>query len=56
MRSDLHVRLATVSDIPVLVSYRRSMFESMGIADETALTLMCDAMSRYLSQAIPSGE
>jgi GNAT superfamily N-acetyltransferase len=56
MRPDLFVRTATAADIPVLVSYRRSMFESMGISDAAALTLMCDAMSRYLNQAIPAGE
>lgn len=56
MSSAFDVRPATVDDIPILVSYRRSMFESMGIADETALSAMCEVMSRYLHQALPGGE
>jgi GNAT superfamily N-acetyltransferase len=50
------VRPATIADIPILVSYRRAMFESMGIVDQNALSAMCAAMSRYLSQALPGGE
>ena len=55
MDASYHVRLATAHDIPVLVAYRRSMFESMGVGNAGALTTMCEAMSRYLAQAIPAG-
>lgn len=55
MNSAYHVRPATTDDIPILVSYRRSMFESMGVGDETALASMCEAMSRYLREAMPGG-
>jgi len=56
MSSTYAVRVATVDDIPLLVAYRRAMFESMGMQDKPALSAMCEAMSLYLLAALPSGE
>lgn len=55
MSTPFHVRQATLDDIPVLVAYRRAMFESMGAQDEARLTAMCEAMRSYLCEALVSG-
>ena len=50
------IRQATVDDIPSLVRLRRTMFESMGYDDPERLAAADDAVSAYLTEAIPKGE
>lgn len=50
------VRPAVIEDIPHLVAYRRAMFQSMGIVDQATLDSMCQAMTRYLTRAMPGGD
>jgi GNAT superfamily N-acetyltransferase len=55
MSTPYYVRQATLDDIPILVAYRRAMFESMGVQDAARLTAMCEATRSYLGDALPSG-
>ena len=60
MTDALTLRLATVDDIPVLVSHRRQMFEDMATLkgeqpDQTGLEVMAAAYAVLLRYEIPAG-
>jgi ribosomal protein S18 acetylase RimI-like enzyme len=56
LASGWHIRTAVAADIPVLVALRRLMFVEMGYRDETGLSRMAEASTRYMEQELPSGE
>ncbi len=49
------IRVATTSDIPILLRHRRLMWWEMGRRDESALDLMETAAREYFSKAVPDG-
>jgi GNAT superfamily N-acetyltransferase len=49
------VRPATLTDLPLLLQYRRAMAQEMEDADEAALNRMMTALEPYLRAAIPEG-
>jgi hypothetical protein len=58
--SELELRLATASDIPVLVGHRRKMFEDMAASkgeqlDRAGLDAMDNAYAALLRYEIPAG-
>ena len=60
MRQDFDLRLATIDDIPVLVSHRRKMFEDMAVVkgeqlDRGGLDTMDAAYTVLLRYEIPAG-
>lgn len=50
---DMKIRKATTSDIPVLVKFRRAMFESMGHTDVNKLDKGDSAAEKYFNRSIP---
>ena len=52
---EVHIRAATVDDIPTLIRHRRMMWWDMGRRDETALRLMEEAANEYFPTAIADG-
>jgi len=55
-RSDVHVRRATVADIPALVHHRVSMYRDMGELSTSDEARLFEATTAYLRSAIDSGE
>jgi GNAT superfamily N-acetyltransferase len=49
------VRQATLTDLPLLLQYRRAMAQEMEDADEAAMNRMMTALEPYLRAAIPEG-
>jgi GNAT superfamily N-acetyltransferase len=50
------VAQATLDDVPVIASHRRSMFAAMGYADEAALDAMASAFEPWLRRKMEAGE
>jgi len=55
-RSDVHVRRATVADIPALVHHRVSMYRDMGDISPSDEARLSDATTDYFRSALDSGE
>lgn len=53
--STIHIRPATVADIPAIVHHRRRMCEDMNYTDHEALSAMETSTALYLKTAIPDG-
>ena len=49
------IRQATLTDLPLLLNYRRAMAAEMDSADEVAVNRMIAALEPYLHSAIPEG-
>jgi GNAT superfamily N-acetyltransferase len=49
------VRQATLTDLPLLLQYRRAMAQEMEDSDEAAMNRMMTALEPYLRAAIPEG-
>ena len=49
------IRQATLTDLPLLLNYRRAMAAEMDSADEVAVNRMIAALEPYLRSAIPEG-
>ncbi|MCX6027874.1 MAG: GNAT family N-acetyltransferase [Chloroflexi bacterium] len=50
------IRPVAPDDIPLLIAFRRAMFEDMGVRDTTALDAMDAACTEYFAEALPRGE
>ena len=55
MNDTVRIRQATLSDLPLLLRYRRAMAEEMDGTDESAVNRMIAALEPYLRFAIPEG-
>ena len=55
-RSDIHVRRATLADIPALVHHRVSMYRDMGELAPSDEAWLVEATTAYLRSALESGE
>ena len=55
MNDTVRIRHATLSDLPLLLRYRRAMAEEMDGTDEAAVHRMIAALEPYLRSAIPEG-
>lgn len=55
MNDTVRIRQATLSDLPLLLLYRRAMAEEMDGTDEAAVNRMIAALEPYLRSAIPEG-
>lgn len=53
---DFSIRAATVADVEILTSHRRSMFSDMGYRDAAALDAMCAAFRPWLVAKMKAGE
>src|SRR6266576_2782448 len=49
------IRQATLTDLPLLLNYRRAMAAEIDSADEVAVNRMMTALEPYLRSAIPEG-
>jgi hypothetical protein len=49
------IRQATLTDLPLLLNYRRAMAAEMDSADEVAVNRMIAELEPYLRSAIPEG-
>lgn len=52
MNDTVRIRQATLSDVPLLLGYRRAMAEEMDGSDEAAVNRMIAALEPYLRSAI----
>ena len=55
MNDTVRIRQATLTDVPVLLRYRRAMAEEMDGSDEAAVNRMIVALEPYLRSAIQEG-
>ena len=55
MNDTVRIRPAALSDLPLLLRYRRAMAEEMDGTDEAAVNRMIAALEIYLRSAIPEG-
>jgi len=55
MSDDYTIRLATVTDAPIIVHQRRAMFTDMGLADSGDLDAMEATFAPYVRQALGNG-
>ena len=55
MNDTVRIRQATLSDLPLLLRYRRAMAEEMDGTDEAAVNRMIAALEPYLRSSIPEG-
>jgi ribosomal protein S18 acetylase RimI-like enzyme len=51
----LHIRIATLDDIPEILRQRRRMYEDMNYSDADALTGMVSVSAEYLAKALSNG-
>ena len=55
MNDTVRIRRATLSDLPLLLRYRRAMAEEVDGTDEAGVDRMIAALEPYLRSAIPEG-
>jgi GNAT superfamily N-acetyltransferase len=51
----LHIRAATLDDIPEILRQRRGMYEDMDYSDAEALSAMLSVSAEYLAKALSDG-